>query len=362
MHIFFRVDSSQQIGSGHLMRCLTLATELKERHATVSFISRELPGHMCNYVESKGFQVARLPYSAQAEESLRTPNSTWLGVSWQLDAEETKEVLSSCVQGVDWLIVDHYALDWQWESYQRSEAKKIMVIDDLADRRHDCDLLLDQNLFEDLEIRYDKLVSTECLKFLGPRYALLRKEFLEARTRLRQRDGQVNRILVFFGGSDITNETAKAIKAIQSLNSPQIQVDVVVGSSNPRKDEIRDLCYSIPNVNYHCQIENMAELMAAADLAIGAGGTATWERCYLGLPALVVILAENQIQPAQAAAKEELVINLGWHYEIDELQLAGEIRRAIENPGLLKKMGQNAFRLMGDTSTRSEVARAILGG
>ncbi len=310
MNIVFRTDASLQIGTGHVMRCLTLADELRQRGAVVSFVCREHPGNLIGLIEGKGYSVKRLPqptseYFVTSED---VAHAAWLGVPWQQDATETLAALGGTQLG--WLIVDHYALDRRWEQTLRPSVGKIMVIDDLADRPHDCDLLLDQNLYQNMATRYDELVPASCAKLLGPKYALLRPEFAQARKNLRQRDGQIRRILVFFGGVDPTNETAKAIYALVSIADRPFTVDVVVGGGNPHKQQIENLCAGHEGFHYHCQVDNMAELMAAADLAIGAGGTATWERCAMGLTAIVTALATNQQELSERAARNGLCFYL----------------------------------------------------
>ena len=303
MKIVFRTDASIQIGSGHVMRCLTLADALRERRAEVHFICRDLPGHLGGVLADQGYPVQWLPAPAAEGAALpaHTAHSAWLGAPWELDAEQTQAVLAA-LGNVDWLVVDHYALDRAWESRLRPLVQRIMVIDDLADRPHDCNLLLDQNLYEGMEQRYAGLVPADCRQLLGPRYALLRPEFRAARAQLRQRDGVVRRMLVFFGGADPTNETAKALRAIQRLERPDIAVDVVVGSANPHRAEIEALCAELPNASFHCQVANMAELMAKADLAIGASGVSTWERASLAVPGLLIAVAENQRRVAEDLA------------------------------------------------------------
>jgi UDP-2,4-diacetamido-2,4,6-trideoxy-beta-L-altropyranose hydrolase len=298
-----RADASVQIGSGHVMRGLTLADALRERGAEVHFICRDLPGHLGGVLADKGYPVHWLPAAVADGAAIpaHTAHSAWLGAPWELDAEQTQAVLAA-LGNVDWLIVDHYALDRAWESRMRPLVKRIMVIDDLADRPHDCELLLDQNLYEDMEQRYGGLVPADCRLLLGPRYALLRPEFLEARKTLRQRDGVVRRMLVFFGGADPSNETAKALRAIQRLERPEIAVDVVVGATNPHRAEIEALCAELPNASFHCQVAHMAELMARADLAIGASGVSTWERAALAMPSLLIAVAENQRRVAEDLA------------------------------------------------------------
>ncbi|HDL08410.1 MAG TPA: UDP-2,4-diacetamido-2,4,6-trideoxy-beta-L-altropyranose hydrolase [Desulfobacteraceae bacterium] len=232
--LIIRADASVQIGTGHVMRCLTLADELRERGADIIFVCREFDGNLCGYIEEKHYIVHRLPVSNEQEHNIEgnLKHAVWLGADWQTDARQVEEIIKGVDTPPDWLVVDHYAIDERWEGHLRPYCKKIMAIDDLADRPHDCDLLLDQNFYENLESRYDGLVPAWCKKLLGPKYALLRPEFREARKNLRKRDGHVKRIMIFFGGSDPSNETAKALEAVRMLNRPDIAVDVVVGAFN----------------------------------------------------------------------------------------------------------------------------------
>jgi len=263
---------------------------------------------------------------------------------------------------IDWLVVDHYALDRRWEEQMRPFVRKIMVIDDLADHPHDCDLLLDQNLYEDMETRYDGLVPEHCIKLLGPKYALLRRGFREARANLRERDGTVKRILVFFGGSDSTNETAKALEAIQLLGRPDIAVDVVVGLSNPHKDGIKEMCSIMPNAKYYCQVDNMAELMAQADLAVGAGGSATWERCFLGLPSITIITAKNQRESTLAVSSRKATFNLGFHNQVSSKEILDILQLFLSSSEILQNMGRSAFEIMGrKVCKNSVIIKYILG-
>jgi UDP-2,4-diacetamido-2,4,6-trideoxy-beta-L-altropyranose hydrolase len=221
-NIVFRTDASVEIGSGHLMRCLTLADQLRGDGTEVAFICRDLPGGMFDLLDARGYRNARLDLAATSPRLQHD------------DARATIEALAQLFPGgVDWLVVDQYELDAEWERLLRPLSRKLMVIDDLANRSHDCDLLLDQNYYRDLDSRYQGLVPEQCVTLLGPGYVLLRPEFTLARQRLRARDGIVRRILVFFGGSDPTNETEKVMAALRLLGRPDIDVDVVVGLANP---------------------------------------------------------------------------------------------------------------------------------
>jgi len=353
MRIAIRVDASGQIGIGHFMRCLSLADALKQKGVGIRFVSRNMPEHLRDMLVAKGYELMLLNSIPSDGVAGTLPHSSWLSSNQAQDATDTIQVLSD--QTWDWMIVDHYALDTTWESAMRPEVGKIMVIDDLADRPHDCDLLLDQNLYDELERRYDGLVPDRCVRMLGPRYALLRPEFAAARKTLRHRDGRVRRILVFFGGSDLTNETAKTLEAIRLLNRSDIAVDVVVGASNPNGDLIRKICQSMPNTYFHLQVENMAKLMSAADLAIGAGGTTTWERCCLGLPTLALVLADNQREVAEAMSAEGAMRNVGWHADVTSAGLAEALRVALASPDGLNAMSERSLAIMGGPDAVSGV-------
>ena len=307
MKIVFRVDSSLQIGSGHLMRCLTLAERLKkENGADVYFIMRDLSGNLIDFVKQKNFSIFKLP-QVELDETL-VGYAKWLTVTQEQDAAETIARIK-VIDKPDVLIIDSYAIDMTWENMLRPYVQKIMVIDDLANRKHDCDILLDQNEYCNKDKRYEYLVPQHCRLLLGPQYAILREEFYEARKKMRVRDGKINNILVFFGGSDISNETMKALQAISMLERNDIKVNVIVGKSNPNQKEIEKFCYKNNNMYYFCQVENIAEFMNEADLAIGAGGVTTWERCFLALPSIVISVADNQEKILKYIHKEFSIIN-----------------------------------------------------
>lgn len=352
MKFFFRCDASYEIGTGHVMRCLTLAGYLADYRAEVFFICREEPGNLCGYIEAKGYRVYRLPCKGYNGPKEGLPGQSY--IDWEADAGLTSAVLKKEVPA-DWIVIDHYSLDRRWESNIRRHVKNIMVIDDLANRPHDCDILLDQNYYRDMESRYKGLTPLGCRMMLGPEYALLRPEFKEARKKERQRDGSVGRILVFFGGSDPTNETEKALYAIRRLKRKDISADVVVGGGNPRKEKIRTLCSAMNNVTFHCQVDNMAEIMAQSDLSLGAGGSAMWERCFLGLPTLVIVTAENQLETSEAVTEEGAIRLLGRHDEVDEATLYLALHEAVSNPHLVKVIGKNSLKLMGNVVLSGEM-------
>lgn len=297
MNVCIRTDSSIAIGTGHFMRCLTLADALKQRGAQIRFVSRHLPEHLRDMLTAKKYEFIPLSNSSIEAISDKSAHAHWLGASQHTDAQASIQALSDHIW--DWLVVDHYALDAQWESALRQTAKNILVIDDIADRQHDCDILLDQNFYADIDTRYTGKVPAHCQLLLGPQYALLRDEFRQLHEQTKPRTGPVKRVLVFLGGVDAGNYTGRIVEALATLGIEELHVDVVIGSQHPSREQIESECVQ-HGFTCHAQTDRMAELMAAADLAIGAGGSASWERCCLGLPTLVVSLAENQIDIAKA--------------------------------------------------------------
>jgi UDP-2,4-diacetamido-2,4,6-trideoxy-beta-L-altropyranose hydrolase len=332
------------------MRCLTLAEELWDAGVEVIFISRAHQGNLNELIRGKGFYCHALPEASpiqsneQYVQDARSEYASWLGVSQQQDARETIEAIGATRAA--WLIVDHYGLGEEWERLLRPHVAKIMVIDDLADRRHDCDLLLDQNFFIEGEKPYDELVPPACTKLLGPKYALLRKEFREARTNLRERTGEVKRVLVFLGGADPGNVTGLAIEALSDSELLHLQVDVVIGVQNPHRENIEKLVYSRPQTTLHIQAANMAELMCEADLAIGAGGSTTWERLYLGLPSIVIPIANNQIIPTKDLYDFGIIMSLGKGCKLSVSSINEMLIKALDNPQDLIEMSKKGIKMI----------------
>lgn len=320
LNFFIRVDASILIGTGHVLRCLTLADGLKNAGHRVSFICRAYPGHLIHFIEQKGFDVYALTFAdeqAYTQQVFSNDYSKWLWVNLNQDAIETIANIEG--KNIDFLIVDHYALDTLWEKALRPYVKKIMVIDDLANRQHDCDVLLDQNFYLDLEHRYDDLVPKICKNLLGPQYVLIRPAFLEVREKRKAlgkfESHPIKNILIYMGGADPKNVTAQVIKVLIKLPTvTAYHIDVVVGASNPHKGLVKELCKKHHFV-YHCQPPGYLDLLIKADLAIAAGGVSTYERCEILLPSIVRVLAENQ---------KKLVTDVGVfgaHYVLDEMTL-----------------------------------------
>ncbi len=336
------------------MRCLTLACALKELGVRSHFVCRHLPEHLANQLSEAGVSWTGLPAIEGLLDDLA--HSAWLGCSQSQDAEATLIALS----GSNWdaVVVDHYALDHRWHALVRQRSAYLMVIDDLADRVHGCDLLLDQNLQGDVGARYEGRVPASCRQLLGPDHALLRQEFALVRGRVTARTGGVHRILVFFGGMDAGNDTLPTVKALAQMSLGGKRVDVVIGTQHPARQAVEQACL-LAGFNCHVQTPHMAELTAAADFAVCAGGTALWERCCLGLPTLTVATAANQVDQVRHAARLGAVhAPLLAKGDVDGLQR--HITSAIESPDFLHVLSRTAMGLV-DGKGAQRAAQALLG-
>ena len=316
MNIVIRADASLVMGSGHIMRCLTLANALRQQGHSIHFICREQSGHLADAIAKQGFAVTLLSARTCSDFTMPFAHSQWLGMSENDDFADCAPLLQSLQP--DWLIIDHYAISrtWQGLAKQLLPHVKILVIDDLADRPHLADILLDQTFGRHPQ-DYQGLVPSYCRLLLGTRYALLRDEFGQWREislrRRQQTNFAVKNILVNLGGVDNDNVTLAVLRSLTAvvksdMQMTEIKVIVVMGATAPHIASVQAFAASAP---YTCQVvvnaDNMAELMANADIAIGAAGSTTWERCALGLPMVLLVLADNQRFIAEALTQAKLV-------------------------------------------------------
>ena len=271
----------------------------------------------------------------------RLTHSQWLGVPQQQDAEDVLAALQQ--RSPDWIVVDHYALDAEWERAVAGTAR-CLAIDDLADRHHHVDLLLDQNLGRS-QADYQHLVSPHCTVLAGPGYALLRREFAHLREKSLSRRCNapaIRRILISLGGVDNDNVTESVLRLLPFCSLPSdVEIVVVMGSLAPWIESVRRAGAEVPlPVQVLSNVGNMAEVMADCDLAIGAVGGSAWERCCLGLPTLAIILAENQRPGAVALQQAGAVELLG-----DVRQLSHRLPAALrcaQAPGVLAGLIERA--------------------
>lgn len=311
--VIFRADASRQIGTGHVTRCVTLAQYLLQHRVESVFICRAADGHLIDDIQASGFEVVKI-FSDVTEST----GYDLLSNGWQADARQCLETLSAYGQA-DWLIVDHYSLDARWERMIRPLAKRIMVIDDLADRPHDCDYLLDQTYGEDGS-RYHGLLPVGCRTLFGAPYVLLRPEFAMTRGRSAPQVLPVDPkiVHVFFGGTDVNANTLRFATLLLE-HFLEIQLKVVVGRGITFEPELKKLADRYgPRLWWEKGIARMAECMASCDVAIGAPGMATWERACLGLPAAYIAVSKNQVPVLENLALRGLCLFLGVDNAITE--------------------------------------------
>jgi UDP-2,4-diacetamido-2,4,6-trideoxy-beta-L-altropyranose hydrolase len=260
------------------MRCLTLADGLADRGAQCHFLCGPLPSNCAQDVVSRGHGLITMPVEAMVSE--------------QVDAEATVAALKG--RHWDWVVVDHYGLAARWETLVQARAERLLVIDDLADREHRCDVLLDQNYRPGGDACYREKVPTTCRILAGPRFALLRPEYERSRGEARSRGGGGGRLFVFFGGADPCGLTELTLSVLSDDCLSHLAVDVVCVSGPSRLRRLVRQAGLRPGTTVHGPRPHLADLMAKADLAIGGGGSTTWERLCLGLPSIIVTMAENQ--------------------------------------------------------------------
>lgn len=358
MNVAIRVDASMHIGTGHLMRCLTLAKAITSKGGAVRFLCRHIPSHLENWVLEEGYELRLI---CEEETKATDEYIEWLGGTQAGDAQATYELLQDKLW--DWLVVDQYALDIRWEQRTRGCAKYLCVIDDLANRSHDCDVLIDQNFYLEQDQRYVGLVPDHCRLLLGTRYTLLREEFYELSKIAKPRSGKIDTVMVFFGGIDQHNYTSAAIEALQKylIDSRKCLVHVVVGLSNPYLYKIKAACDQTGFI-CHIQTNKMAKLIAQSDMVIGAGGSACWEFCALGAPPLIVITAENQRKLALDLTAYGAARLIGDYRNFSKRQFTQQILNAMEAPMENEACSRKALALFPEGSNGANCIAAALSG
>ncbi|RCV89375.1 UDP-2,4-diacetamido-2,4,6-trideoxy-beta-L-altropyranose hydrolase [Billgrantia montanilacus] len=342
MKVAFRADASPKIGTGHIMRCLTLANGLAARGHDCCFFVRSQPGDHIDHIRNCGFpvyEVHRTSHETGFSES-ETPYLSWLGCTPAEDARACQKAISQIKP--DWIVLDHYSLDSSWTSTINSDAKAL-VIDDLANRTHDCDILLDQTLGR-ASADYSSLVPNHCNILCGAEYALLRPEFSDLRSYSinRRKNRKIKTILISLGGVDKDNITGKIINALASTEFVHdCHFVVILGSSSPWIEEIKSELDAFPGSSeLQINVTKMAALMAESDLAIGAGGSTSWERCCLGLPTIMIVLAENQRKVAFELEQYGAVVLIKELTRIqDELK---ELYTRISSSNMVEKLSKKS--------------------
>ena len=317
--IGFICEASTRIGGGHVMRCLTLACEMQRRGAIVRFAVNKEAWEVVPSLQRAPFAISTVPY-----------------------VPVTPDIWADRLSAI---VFDSYAIDSHLEIQFRPKASKIIVIDDLANRSHDCDLVIDSNWGRSTA-DYFNLVPGHAQILCGPNYSLLRPEFAAMRPASlsqRARGSAVTRILISLGLTDVGAITAKVVNRLLSTQM-SFTFDVVIGAMAESLLELEALATIDDRVALHIDPPNMARLMANADVAIGAGGTTSWERCCLGLPTVVVVLADNQ-RPVAAGLESAGAAAAVYGVADDDLH----------------RLSSTVEALIGDTKARIHMASAASG-
>ena len=365
MRVVFRVDSSTQIGSGHVMRCLTLADRLKALGAQCLFVCRDHVGNAGNLIIDRGHRVSLLPEPEVLDCGLVTSEfqdyARWIGAPWHEDAVQTKQIVDDFSS--DWVVVDHYGLDARWENWVSAGTAQILVIDDLNNRRHSCALLLDQNVIENSAFdSYRNLTPESCELLLGPQFALLRPEYAQFSNALPARGGSVNRVLVFVGGSDPFHLTEQYLRVLSKPCFADLFVDAVVGANHPDPDRVARIAEERGRVRLYSGLPTLAGLMTRADFMLGAGGSTNWERFCLGVPAIVVGVAQNQIEINRQLNRLGLICFLGPADEVTDKIIECEFAAQLEDSVFLANQSKQMQRLvdgLGATKVAHKMIAAI---
>lgn len=331
MNIVFRADASPTIGTGHVIRCLTLADALAKRGLACHFVSREGDGDLVAAIMEHGHRAIALPPTPP------TAVDNPYAIDWQVDARQTLAAIAGLTPA--WLIVDHYGIDSRWEQLLRPAAAQILVIDDLADRPHDCDLLLDQTVDADRPGRYDRLVPQTSRKRLGAQHVMLRPEFdLSPRADRRSTAGKLH---VYFGSNDRSNQTGKVVEALADLR--ELSATVILGHAHPFAEQVIAMARHLQHVDVHHFDRDIARSMQTAGLGIGVCGMAAWERCAASLPSLVTMTAENQRADALALQRIGALEIVGEAERLTARDWREAIRRLVADAHSLEAMGQAAY-------------------
>jgi len=324
--LIIRADADKDMGTGHLLRCLALGQAWKDAGGEILFLTRCTHENLLRRIGGERFRVFPLTESAPS-----------------FDAREEESLLGR--HPGSWFVLDGYHFDSSFQRRLKTMGARLLVIDDMADLPfYHADLVLNQNIHA-ADLSYPCGPETRFLR--GPRYALLRREFLGWKGWKREIPERARRILVTLGGSDPHNATLKVIRALKGIDLPGLEVSVVVGATNPNREEIgKEMAPLAPAFRLLNAVEDMGRWMAWADMAISAGGSTVWEMAFMGLPNLVLVLAENQFPIAERMGQEGISLPLGWADPLSSDEVEAAARRLALSPGKRREMAERGRGLV----------------
>jgi UDP-2,4-diacetamido-2,4,6-trideoxy-beta-L-altropyranose hydrolase len=334
--LLIRTDASIQIGTGHLMRCLALAQAWQDAGGQTVFLMATKAPALESRLQSEGMEIVHLSVQSGSID----------------DAIQTSYYAHQV--GADWIVVDGYHFGTNYQRIIKNQKCRLLLIDDLGNfEYYYADLILNQNICAHEELYGNREPYTQLL--LGTRYALLRREFLKWRGWRREIPEVARKVLVTMGGSDPDNVTLKVVQALQRVDVDGLEAIVVVGGSNPHYEELQSAVQDLRfPIRLESNVTNMPELMAWADVAISGGGSTSWELAFMGVPALVTILASNQYPIAESLNAIGCAVNLGWYEDVSPTETAQALTQLLRAPGTRAEMSKYGRQLVdGDGVDRA---------
>lgn len=344
MIVGIRVDASPTMGLGHLVRCLSLAQALTRSGARVFFLTRDLGIDSAARIAAAGFPAHQLRSAPNGwtPPSGAPPHAQWAGLSAVDDARESAEAMAA--QGPDWVVVDHYAFDASWHRIVAgATGARLAAVDDLADRDFDVDLLVDHNLDRGTG-KYLGRVPARTRQLLGPRHALIGARFTRARPHVPS--GSMKSVGIFMGGVDTHGMSVIAWRACRRVARFDGAIEIVTTSANARLEDVRKQIANDPLTTLNVDLPDLADFFARHDLQVGAGGGASWERCSVGAPTLLLVLAENQRSVVPALSEAGVVAALPGLETPSEESIGRAVATLAREPGRLASMSSAGRRLV----------------
>tara|TARA_B100000965_G_scaffold28469_1_gene21092 strand:- start:10253 stop:11323 length:1071 start_codon:yes stop_codon:yes gene_type:complete len=332
VRISFRTDSSNLIGSGHVIRCLKLAKELKSRGHEIFFISRDHEGNLIDLIE-ENFQVYKLSLSDKNLYREDDDYQNWLGEESSQDMHQTIEIIKELK--IDVLVVDHYGISSDWELGIKKEVQKLVVIDDIWTKDHCCDVLINHN-YTDRKNNYSSSLYKDTKLLLGPKFAIIDEEYKKLADQKHFDKDKLENILIYFGNSDLYNLTKIVLKILLKPKFKKFEKNFVVSSSNSYLDNLLDLAKKDKKLNVFFDLPNLVNIMNKSDICIGAGGVTNLERLCVGLPSVVIAVADNQLDSCQSLKNDGFIYFLGEAKDINSNDIYDNICKIFNSTDDLK--------------------------
>ena len=318
MNFFIRCDSSYNIGSGHMMRCLNLAKLLIKKKNKVFLISNNIERSLFKFIRKKKINIIFIKKKTNQIE----------------DAKETIKGIKKFYQINDWIIVDSYKLKKDWENKIKNYFCKLLVINDLKNIKHNCDIYLNQSILSN-KIVLKKFFGKNTKILIGPKYSLLDQNFQKLRNKSIIRS-EVKNILIFFGASDKNNLTKIYTDILLKKINQNIKLNIVIGTLNKNKKNLYKYYNNEDRIRFFYNLKNLAKIMTKSDLYVGSGGTTTWERCCLKLPSIVISTANNQETHSKYLSRINAIKYLGKHSKLSKNKFKKEFERIQKKKNLSK--------------------------